>query len=283
MTLQFLTPTGTPVAKKRGANHQYAAQQAWTGQAKAKQDVWSASNSNPGPQIPKPLSLPLRIHSLLQVWGKQGLAAMVLAAACYGFSRRTGRGGRECCDSCHLFLQGLGNLTLLYFISSPEYKRHILVLLGNIAKVRTKRGMWGCPRGCWNALLWKQLWAEMCWGHTRSWEQLGYIGGSLILGATQATAWVLSNAPGFAKSFCIFCLALFPSGPTPAPTGGAIPLVADEGSEMQRSRATYMKVASQLPGWSCLSVFCNCALYPLFIEKAKSLAICSEDSKSEFT
>ena len=41
--------------------------------------------------------------------------------------------------------EGLGNLTLLYFISSQEHKQHFLVSPRNIAKVRTKRSMWGCP------------------------------------------------------------------------------------------------------------------------------------------
>ena len=68
------------------------------------------------------------------------------------------------------------------------------------------------------------------------------------------------------------------------PTGGAaIPHIANEGPEMQRSRAIYIKIASQgLAGPACLSfVTVHSTIY--IFGKRKNSAICLEDGKSEFT
>lgn len=64
----------------------------------------------------------------------------------------------------------------------------------------------------------------------------------------QAITTILSVHEGSTvyKMLLHLLLSWFPSGPTPAPVGGAAPShLADEESKMQRSRAIYRKVASQ--------------------------------------
>lgn len=72
--------------------------------------------------------------------------------------------------------------------------------------------------------------------------------GAPVLTEAQATTTILSvrECSTVCKMLSHLLLSWFPSGPTPVAVGGVAPShLADDESEMQRSRAIYRKVASQ--------------------------------------